>query len=247
MGRSFFVFCLDGQADKDLAQDMPHLWLPLGAFGKLKEIIAAEHITELVMIGHVRRPSFLELKPDMLAMKALARIGFNSLGDDGLLRSIGKVLEEECGVKMIGAHEILGGSLMREGPLGKHAPDAQAEKDIARGVTVARILGQADVGQSVIVQQGIVLGVEGVEGTDALIARCKALHRDGPGGVLVKLAKPQQDDRFDLPTIGPDTVLTAANAGLRGIATEAERCLVIDRDKMRELADEKGIFVAGIR
>jgi DUF1009 family protein len=245
-GRDFFVVCLEGQADKNIANDAPHVWLPLGAGSKLRDLVQAEKITELVMIGHVRRPSLWELKPDWLSMKVAARIGINMLGDDGLLRAIGDAMEQECGVRVIGAQEILGGALMREGNLGAVAPDQEALQDIARGVEVARALGAVDVGQSVIVQQGIVLGVEASEGTDALIARCKNLARGGAGGVLVKLAKPQQDERYDLPTIGPDTIEAAATAGLRGIAIEAGRSLLIDRDQVRELADAKGIFVVGI-
>lgn len=245
-GRAFFIFRLDGQVDEDLPADWPQLGLPLGALGKLKATIAAEGIGELVMIGKVRRPSLTELKPDWLAVKCLAKIGFNSLGDDALLRAIGKVLEEETGARLIGAHEVLGGILTKPGFLGAVSADAQAEADIARGVEVARLLGQADVGQSVIVQQGLVLGVEAIEGTDALIARCAPLRREGAGGVLVKLAKPQQDDRFDLPTVGPHTIAAAAAAGLRGIAVEAGRSLLIDRDQTREMADKMGIFVIGI-
>ncbi|MDE2029583.1 MAG: UDP-2,3-diacylglucosamine diphosphatase LpxI [Alphaproteobacteria bacterium] len=246
-GRAFFVICLEGQAEQNLAHDAPHAWLPLGAFGKLKSLIADEGIGELVMIGRVRRPSLREIKPDLLAMKFLPKIGFASGGDDALLRTIGETIEAETGARMIGAQDILGGVLMPEGAVGKIAPDADAEKDIARGIEVARLLGQADVGQSVVVQQGLVLGVEAIEGTDALLARCKTLRRDGAGGVLVKTAKPQQDERYDLPTLGPDTVLAVAAAGLRGIAAEAGRSLVIDCDKTRQLADENGIFIAGIR
>ncbi|MDR3450941.1 MAG: UDP-2,3-diacylglucosamine diphosphatase LpxI [Alphaproteobacteria bacterium] len=245
-GRPFFVICLEGQADKDVAGDAPHAWLPLGAGSRLREISKAEKLEEIVMIGAVRRPSLLELKPDWLSVKIAAKIGLNSMGDDGLLRAVGKAVEEECGVRVIAAHEILGGILLKAGPLGKIAPDAQAQVDIERGITVARKLGEADVGQSVIVQQGIVLGVEAIEGTDALIARCAGYRREGPGGVLVKLAKPQQDERFDLPTIGPDTVTAAARAGLIGIAAQAGRSLLIDRDDVRKLADSAGLFVMGI-
>jgi len=244
--RDFFVVCLEGQADKDVAHDAPHIWLPLGAFGKLRDLAVAEKISEIVLIGHVRRPSLLELKPDWLAMKALAKISFNMLGDDGLLRAVGQAIEQECGVKVIGVHDILGGILMREGALGALTPDVEAQQDITRGTIVARALGDVDVGQSVIVQQGLVLGVEAIEGTDALIARCKNLHREGLGGVLIKLAKPQQDDRFDLPTIGTATLQAAAQAGLRGIAIEAGRSLLIDRDNVRQLADELHLFVIGI-
>jgi DUF1009 family protein len=107
-------------------------------------------------------------------------------------------------------------------------------------------LGRLDAGQSVVVQQGIVLGVEAIEGTDELIRRSGALRREGPGGVLVKRAKPQQDDRFDLPAIGPDTVAAAVDAGLRGIAVQAGRSLIIDREATLQAADAAGLFVTGV-
>ncbi len=245
-GRDFFVLCLEGQADPQTAEGSPHVWLPLGAFGKLREIVAAEKIEEIVMIGRVRRPSLKELKPDWRAFKALAKIGFSLVGDDALLRRIGREIEKECDVCVIGVQDVLGGVLLRAGVVGDVEPDQTAKNDIARGMAVAKALGEADVGQSVVVQQGLVIGVEAIEGTDALIARCKDLMRDGPGGVLVKMAKPQQDNRYDLPTIGPDTVKAAAAAGLRGIAAQADRSLVLDLPRVKEEADQKRLFVIGV-
>jgi len=244
-GRDFFLVCLEGQADAATADSSPHVWLPLGAGAKLKTLVAEHGIEELLMIGRVRRPSLLELKPDWLALKTVTKIGMNMLGDDALLRGIGKAMEEEIGVRVIGAQDIFADLLTPEGQLGRIAPYAEAEKDIARGIEVARALGSVDVGQAVIVQQGLVLGVEAIEGTDALIARSASLRREGPGGVLVKLAKPQQDNRYDLPTIGPETVAVAAKAGLSGIVIEAGRSFLVEREKTVALADEAGIFVVG--
>ncbi len=245
LGRGFFVVCLKGQADENLGEGLPHEWLPLGAGSKLKALIEQHGIKELVMIGRVRRPSLLEIKPDMLALKILTKIGINALGDDALLRSIGKAMEEEAGVRVIGVQDVFTDLLTPAGTLGRIAPDEDAKKDIARGVTVARKLGELDIGQSVIVQQGMVLGVEAIEGTDALIARSAGLKREGAGGVLAKIAKPQQDNRYDLPTVGPDTVIAAAKAGLRGIVLEAGRSLLIERERTIALADEAGIFILG--
>jgi DUF1009 family protein len=245
MGRAFFIVCLQGQADKDLGDNLPHAWLPLGAAEKLKVLVAEQGIGEIVMIGRVRRPSLLEIKPDFLALKVLTKIGINALGDDALLRSIGKAMEEEAGIKVIGVQDVFADLLTPGGTLGKIAPDEDAQKDIAHGIKVARMLGELDTGQSVIVQQGMVLGVEAIEGTDALIARSGNLRREGAGGVLIKIAKPQQDNRYDLPTIGPDTVIAAQKAGLRGIALEAGRSLLIEREKTIALANEAGIFISG--
>lgn len=240
--RDFFVIGLDGQADADFSS-LPHDWVSLGEGSKLKELIADNQIQEIVMIGRVRRPSLTELRPDFVAMKILMRIGLNSAGDDELLTSLGKAIEDECDVRVIGAHEVFAGLLTPEGQLGRIAPDEQAQKDITRGIEVAKALGKLDVGQSVIVQQGIVLGVEAIEGTDALIARSAGLRREGPGGVLIKIAKPQQDNRYDLPTVGPDTISAMAKAGLRGVALEAGRSLLIEREKTITLADEANIFI----
>ncbi|MGE3622265.1 MAG: LpxI family protein [Bdellovibrionales bacterium] len=246
MGREFFVICLQGQADADLAKDLPHVWLPLGAGSKLKDLAARHGLQEAVMIGRVRRPSLMEIKPDWLAIKVLTKIGMNMLGDDALLRAVGKAIEDESGMRVIGVQDIFTDLLAPEGLLTREAPDNDARQDIARGLQVARALGTLDIGQSVIIQQGIVLGVEAIEGTDALIVRSGTLRREGPGGVLVKIAKPQQDNRYDLPTIGPDTVTAAAAAGLRGIAVEARRSLIIDREKTVVLADGQGLFILGL-
>ena len=244
-GRDFFVICLEGQADADTGADTPHVWLPLGAGAKLKDLVAEKQIKELIMIGRVRRPSLFELKPDWFALKAVTKIGISMVGDDTLLTGIGKVMEEEIGVRVIGAQDIFADLLTPEGQLGRIAADADAEKDIQRGLVVAKTLGTVDVGQSVVVQQGLVLGVEAIEGTDALIARCASLKREGLGGVLVKTAKPQQDNRYDLPTIGPDTIAAAIKAGLRGIVIEAGRSFLVEREKTIAMADEANIFILG--
>lgn len=243
--RDYFVVCLEGQADVATAENSPHTWLPLGAAAKLKDLIAEKDIKELLMIGRVRRPSLFELKPDWFALKTVTKIGMNMLGDDDLLRGIGKTLEEDMGVRVIGAQDIFGDLLAPEGQLGGIAADTDAENDIRRGMAVAQALGSVDVGQAVIVQQGLVLGVEAIEGTDALITRCASLKREGIGGVLIKIAKPQQDNRYDLPTIGPDTVNAAVKAGLRGIVVEAGRSFIVEREKTIALADAAGIFILG--
>jgi DUF1009 family protein len=127
------------------------------------------------------------------------------------------------------------------GPLGAHTPDAAAKADIATGLAAARAHGARDLGQAVIAQHGRVVGVEDRDGTDALIRR-----GNGQGGVLVKLAKPGQERRADLPAIGPATIAAVAAAGLRGIAIEAGATLVLDREAVIAAADRAGIFVVGV-
>jgi UDP-2,3-diacylglucosamine hydrolase len=224
---------------------VPHAWVRLGAAGEALRLLREHHVEEIVFAGGVKRPSLLSLRPDWRAAKFFARVGYRALGDDGLLTAVIREFEGE-GFRVIGADELLGSALATVGPIGRHVPDAQAEDDIALGFRVVRALGALDIGQAAVVQQGLVLGVEAIEGTDALIARCAGLRREGPGGVLVKAPKPGQERRADLPTIGRRTVEAAAAAGLRGIAVEAGASFVLDRVATAAAANRAGLFVVGI-
>jgi UDP-2,3-diacylglucosamine hydrolase len=243
--RPFFVVAFTGSADPALVAELPHAWVRLGAAAEFLRHLRENGVDELVMAGAVRRPTLAALRPDWRAAKFLARVGLAAFGDDGLLRALIKELEAE-GFRVVGVDSILGGALAPQGALGRHAPDAEAEADIALGLKVARSLGALDVGQAAVVQQGLVLGVEAIEGTDALIARCGPLMRAGRGGVLVKTTKPGQELRADLPTIGPRTVAACAAAGIAGIAVEAGAALLIDRAEIVAAADRAGLFVVGV-
>jgi UDP-2,3-diacylglucosamine hydrolase len=245
-GREVFVLALEGAAEPATVEGVAHAWCRLGAAAHGLALLRQNDVTELVLAGGVRRPSLAALRPDWRAAKLFARIGFKALGDDGLLSAIVGEFERE-GFRVIGADRLLAAGLAPEGILGRLRPDAQALADIAHGQRIARTLGTLDIGQAVVVQQGLVLGVEAIEGTDALLRRCAGLRREGPGGVLVKVEKPGQEQRADRPTIGPQTVTLAAEAGLSGIAVEARATIVLDRDEVISAADGAGLFVIGIR
>jgi hypothetical protein len=246
-GRPFFVLALEGEADPAMLAEVPHAWCRIGAAATGIDLLHANGVYELVLAGGVRRPSVASLRPDWRAAKFFARIGLRALGDDGLLSAVIKELERE-GFAVIGAERLLDESaVMPEGPVGALVPDPVARADIEHGLRVARALGALDIGQSVVVQQGMVLGVEAIEGTDALLGRCGGLRREGPGGVLVKIEKPDQERRVDRPVIGPETVATAHAAGLRGIAAEVGTVLILDREAVARAADAAGVFVVGVR
>lgn len=244
-GRPVFVVALDGFAESGLVEGVPHRWVNLAAAAGAFSTLRQAGVGEVVLAGAVRRPSLAELRPDWRSLRFLARVAGRALGDDGLLKAVVAEIESE-GFRVLSVPDVLAEATAPTGPLGRHVPDAEARSDIARGIAVAVALGAADVGQAVVVQQGIVLGVEAVEGTDALLARCAALRRAGPGGVLVKIAKPGQERRADLPTIGPETVRNAAAAGLRGVAIEAGATLVVDAGLVAQAADQLGVFVIGV-
>ncbi len=245
-GRDFFVLAIEGNACPDyFTEKVPHQWIRIGQAGTGFKRFAEEKVQDVVMIGTIKRPSFKELVPDLRTAAFFAKIGAKALGDDGILRALVNELESE-GMNVRGIHEVMPELLIKEGVLGKHKPDKKAITDIRRGVEVALELGRLDVGQAVVVQQGLVLGVEGIEGTDRLLLRCGEYKRKGEGGVLVKLRKPQQDMRIDLPTVGLRTVQNAAASGLRGIAVHAGNGLIVDQAEVIELANKEGLFIIGI-
>lgn len=245
-GRGVFLLGFEGFAEPAVLAPYPHDFARMGAALRIRELLRAHDCRELVMVGSVRRPSILDLRPDALAVRLLGRIGRAAFaGDDGLLAAIVRVLHEE-GFVVVGADSVLREAVGPAGLLSRAAPDATAMADIERGIVVARALGAVDVGQGCIVQQGIVLAVEAVEGTDAMLARAAGLARRGPGGVLVKLVKPGQERRADLPTLGPETIRLAALACLRGIAFEAGGTLIAERETTIAAVDAAGLFLLGL-
>lgn len=245
-GRPFFVLAMEGHADRAvIGPDAPQAWVRMGAAGTGIRLLKEAGCEHLVLAGPVRRPSLADLRPDWRTTRFFGRLGLRALGDDGLLTALIHELEAD-GFTVVGVDTILTDLKPEPGVLGRVEPDAQARADVARAVEVALALGRLDVGQAVVVQQGIVLGVEAVEGTDALLARCGGLRRAGPGGVLVKLCKPGQETRVDLPAVGPVTINNAAAAGLRGIAMHAGASVLVEREETLRRADAAGLFLMGV-
>ncbi len=224
----------------------PFIQISLGKVGEALRFMKSHDATHVLLIGGVKRPSLANLQVDSVGKQWMMKLGFSALlGDDGLLKGLAKLFSQE-GFSVLGADDVLcdgsNSSLLKT----KVSPDETALFDIKRGFEVAKIIGQADVGQSVIVQQGVVLGVEAKEGTDALIKRCHELRLEGLGGVLIKTSKPNQDMRLDMPVIGIETVKNASIYGLRGIAIECGKVLVSQPKEIVEEANKLGLFLFSI-
>ncbi|MBE1236912.1 UDP-2,3-diacylglucosamine diphosphatase LpxI [Phaeovibrio sulfidiphilus] len=248
-GRDFLLVGIEGHADpQDWEATVPQMWIRLPRALSALDDLRTRGIATICLAGCVRRPSVAELLrliPDRRTAAFLMRAARHALGDDSLLRAVVRELETE-GFTIEASHEVIGSVLAPEGVLGSVAPDDVALRDLRFAFRLAKAMGELDVGQGAIVQQGIPLAVEAVEGTDAMLARAGDLAREGPGGVLVKTRKPGQDTRVDLPAVGVTTVVNARAAGLRGIGLEAGGTLVIDLDRMVRKADELGLFVVGL-
>jgi DUF1009 family protein len=251
-GRAVFAVLVEGFAEPREWQAFPHAVVRLGAVGQTLTLFRQAGVRQIVMAGRLKRPSLLSLRLDGEGARLAARIGRQALfgGDDALLTAVIAALREE-GFDPLGAQQVFEQLLIGGGYHGRARADAEALADIRRGIDVCRQLGRADTGQACVVQQGMVLAVEAIEGTDAMLARSAGLRREGAGGVLVKLVKPSQSPLVDLPVIGPDTVRAVAAAGLAGIAVEARRdghvgTIVIDRDTTVSAADAAGVFLLAI-
>src|SRR3546814_872227 len=161
-GRGAFVIAIEGQTDPATVTGSEHLWVRMGQSERAIRALREAGARELVLVGAVKRPSMTELRPDRLTFKFLARIGFNSLGDDGLLGAVVKALEAE-GFNLRGIEAFVPDLLAADGRLGRVQPDAADWRDIRRGIHVLRAMGAADVGQATIIQDGPVPGVEALE------------------------------------------------------------------------------------
>ena len=239
-GIPYTVFAIAGQGNDGLAA--PGHVFRLGAGASLRRLLRKNAITDAVLIGAVSRPTFWQLRPDWLTLRQLPRLMLWRGGDDGLLRRLATVFERVAKVRLRGVQEFLPELLAPAGVWGAIVPDDQAKVLIAIGRAAALAHGQDDLGQAVIVDCTGIAARETRAGTSALLRNYKSYMP----AVLVKMAKPQQDLRLDLPTVGPQTVALAAAVGLAGIAVEAGRTLVVDRAAMVAAADAAGLFLIGL-
>jgi len=250
-GRRVVLFALRGIVDPDAVAAFPHCWVAVGQFGRFCRLARAEGCRDLVLVGGMVRPSLREVRLDWATFVAMPRIirAFRG-GDDHLLTGIGRIIESE-GFRLLGAHEVAPDITAPSGPLGRYVPDAAALEDIDRGFALLAAMSPFDVGQAAVIARGRVLAIEAAEGTDGMLRRIIALREEGRlgmprgVGVLVKAPKLAQDRRFDLPSIGPDTVLNASRAGLAGIAVVAGGTIVAEPLRLVEAADFNGLFVVG--
>jgi len=244
-GRAVFVLALDGQCDAEDFAAVPHDHVRLGAPGRAFKLLRQAGVAEIVFAGRVKRPSIADLRPDWRQLRFLAGLGGRLGSDNRLMTAVIRIFEAE-GFRVVGAGDVLGELIATAGPLGRHVPTAIDDQDIAQGLRIARAVGRLDIGHAVVVQHGVVLGVEAAEGTDALIRRCAALRVGSEGGVLVKIRKAQQELRADPPVIGANTVRVASESRLAGIAIEASGTLVLDRAAVSAAADAAGLFVVAV-
>jgi DUF1009 family protein len=244
------IVAIRGEAREEIER-FPHTWIKWGEIGKMFAALEKNGCGDLVIIGGVNRPDFTNVRFDLGAIKTLPfLLSLGKGGDDHVLSRVVRFFEDK-GYRVHGAGDVAPELLAEEGRLSNKAPSTEDRADIDIAVKVVRELGRLDVGQAAVVVRGHVVAVEAAEGTDAMLARCAELRKLGRArggnraGVLVKAPKPGQEERVDMPTIGPETVRNAAEAGLAGIAVAAGHVLMTERAATIGAANETKLFLVG--
>lgn len=244
-GRGVHIVALEGEAGRGIER-FPHTWVNWGGIGRMTRSFREAGCRDMIFVGGVKRPDPRRVRPDIGLIRAIPTIiRLFGGGDDHVLRRVVRFFEAQ-GFTVRGVADVAPELLVKSGALGRLAPAPAFARDAASGFALIGALGAADVGQGVVIRDGRVLAVEAAEGTDRMLSRlAEAPGRRAAGGILVKAPKPAQELRIDMPAIGPRTVELAAQAGLAGIAVEADRVLVADRDGWRRQRTRPGCSSVG--
>jgi UDP-2,3-diacylglucosamine hydrolase len=247
LGHDVTVVAIQGEAFPEidaLARELGQTtvaWVPLGQLGRCISTLTGAGVTKAVMAGQVKHVKlFTDVMPDFTLLGVLARL--RSKNTDALIAGIADALRDR-GVTLIDSTELVADLLARPGLLTRARPTEAMEKDFAFGYKIADGIAGLDIGQTVVVKDRAVVAVEAMEGTDAAIARAGTLA--GPGTRIVKVAKPNQDRRFDVPVVGVPTIAAMTAAGADGLSIDAGRTLVLDGDAFIKAADAAGVVVVG--
>ncbi|MDP9267576.1 MAG: UDP-2,3-diacylglucosamine diphosphatase LpxI [Acidobacteriota bacterium] len=249
-GYQLVVVAIKEEASPGLEKKVPGLhWLSLGDLSKLIDTFKREGVTTAVMAGQVKHKQiFSAIKPDWRLAKLL--LSLTTRNTDSLIGAVAKVLEEE-GIHLISSTALLEPLLAKPGVLTKRAPTEAENANVTYGRATARHLARFDIGQTVVIADSACVAVEAMEGTDATILRAGELMRSLSGAAstlsraltVVKVAKPEQDMRFDVPVIGVATIATMQRAGATCLAIDAGKCLLLDGDKVIAAADAAGVTI----
>lgn len=217
-------------------------WVYVGELGKIIRTFHRAGVKEAVMVGGIKKIKlFSNFRPDLRGVAFLAKV--RSREDDQLLRGIAAELEKD-GIEVLPSTLFLSEIIPREGVLTRRSPTAEQWEDIRLGFDTAKEIGRLGIGQCVVVKRGVVLAVEAAEGTDAAIRRGGGLGKEG--FVAVKVSKPQQDLRFDVPAVGLDTIAILRELKGAALAVEAGKTILIERDQLIGEADREGIVIVAV-
>ena len=245
-GGNVYIAVLEGETDILHITKYQYKQFPIGSVGALLEYFRENNVKEIIIIGGITRPDLKSVKVDKAGSLLIAKILKEKfLGDDNILKIISDFIESK-GFKVISPKTLLELGTYEKLYVSNKLPSKQDQIDIELGSQVIKSLSNLDIGQSVIIADGYVLGIEAAEGTDALIRRCELLRKTERGGVLVKMAKLTQDMRLDLSTIGPDTIFYLAKHGYNGLAIQKSGVIIVKPAETLTLLNEHDLFISYI-
>ncbi len=242
-GYTVFAIALDPLAEKSLSSYVDEIkWVNVGKLGEIIDSLIKYDVRDAVMAGKVSKSLLYKSKiiPDLRAIKLLFSLKDRS--DDSILLAITKEIEKE-GINLLDITSFSSNLVIRKGVLTEGSPTEDEWKDISFGWRIAKEIGRMDIGQTVVVKNQAVMAIEAIEGTDEAIKRGGKLA--GEGAVVVKVSKPNQDMRFDVPVVGLNTLEAMIEVGARVLALEAEKCLILNKDEIIEESKKAGISVVG--
>ncbi len=242
-GRRVVALAIREEAAAELEAEVDELhWIGLGQLGRAVSVLQQAGAKEAIMAGQVKhRRIFSDIVPDLKLLGVLARLAFQNT--DSLIGAVADALGRD-GITLIPSVAFLEDQLALAGPMTRRGPDGGELKDVRYGETVARALAGMDLGQTAVVKHRAAVALEAMEGTDETIRRAGRIA--GPGTTVVKVSKPRQDMRFDVPVVGEGTLVAMREAGARVLAVDAGRTLLIDRAAFLEQAEADGIAVLGL-
>jgi DUF1009 family protein len=245
-GHDVIVIALEGETFPELATAAAcppaaaFHWVALGQLGTCIRLLKDAGVTEAVMAGQVKHVKLFEIRPDLTLGKVLMRLAAKNT--DSLITGIADALRDR-GIELLDSTAFLAPLLAGEGVLTRRGPTDEEQRDLALGYRVADAVAGLDIGQTVALKSAAVVAVEAMEGTDAVIARAGQLA--GPGACIIKVAKPKQDMRFDVPVVGVSTIEAMKAAGATLLSVDAGKTLMIDGDAIVKTADAAGICIVG--
>ena len=242
-GRRVVALAIREEAAPELEREVDEIhWIGLGQLGRGIDILQKAGAREAVMAGQVKhRRIFSDVVPDLKLLGLLARLAFQNT--DSLIGAVADALARE-GITLLPSVAFLGDQLAVAGPMTRRQPDREEGRDVEYGETVARALAGMDLGQTAVVKHRAAVALEALEGTDVTIRRAGRIA--GPGTTVVKVSKPRQDMRFDVPVVGEGTLAAMGEAGSRVLAVDAARTLLVDRAAFLAQADAQGVAVLGL-
>jgi DUF1009 family protein len=241
-GRRVVAVAIREEAAPEIAGDVDSVtWVGLGQLGRCIDALRKEGVREAVMAGQVKhRQIFSDVVPDLKLMGVLARLAFKNT--DSLIGGVADALERE-GIVLLPSTALLADQMAQPGAMTRRGPSKDELKDVEYGTRIARLLAGHDLGQTAVVKDRAAVALEAMEGTDETIRRAGRIA--GPGATVVKVAKPRQDPRFDVPVVGTGTIEAMREAGARVLAVEAGQTLLIDKAAFLAAAETAGLVVWG--